>query len=432
MDAMRKDKRLPAYRKLIGALLRSKKSALKAAAFEHAQVLEKTEGNLCPHLLADVENITRLWRLEIMIATDCNHNCGCCCAHGGSFGANLGGNAQVMQPAAAVTYLRALIVGKYDDVGTVMFFGGEPATQSDTIKAICDFFEACVWEGILQSLPAFTMVTNGTSFDSDLIETICRYDIKVAVSVDGPEQSGDMPGMDRAENGAFDKIAEGIDRLRAAGNPPGMLVSTYTNLHEQTGVSKSEAMEFLRTRFGVSKIMVADCSPEKEEDALACIRRNPVPCRDRLAFDTDVIREAGLGRRVASIFYDDIVCGAGLTSAALLPDGKIYPCRVFAGREQFCMAHYNGQAFDFTNYPKVMQRLCASSKPANSVCRGCRPKTMCGICPAILQLSMDVQHDEISCNHEKMNLTLRLLAPEKERPGPREWNEFRGRNAYIL
>ncbi|MCE5235294.1 MAG: radical SAM protein [Clostridiaceae bacterium] len=428
MNAMQEDERMPIYDKVIGILFRPKKGTIKTAAPEHAQVLEKAEGNLCPLPRAGAENIKRLWRLEIMIATDCNLNCGYCCAYGGNFG----GGAQVMQPAAAVTYLRELIAGKYDDVGTVMFFGGEPTTQPDTVKAICGFFEACISEGILKSMPAFTMVTNGTLLDSGLIETICRYDIKVAVSVDGSPQANDMLRIDRAGNGTFDKIAEGIDNLRAAGNPPRMLVATYTSLHERAGVSKSDVMEFLKSRFGISKIMVADCSPAKEEDALACILRNPAPCRDRFAFDTDVIREAGLGRRVASIFYDDIVCGAGLTSAALLPDGKLYPCRVFAGREQFCMAHYNGQAFDFTDYPKVMQRLRMSSKSTNSVCRGRRPKTLCGICPAVLQLSMDAQHDEISCSHEKMNFTLRLLAPAKEKAGPKDWNERRGRSAYIL
>lgn len=324
-----------------------------------------------------------------------------------------------MQPAAAVTYLRELIAGKYDDLGAVMFFGGGPAMQPNTVKAVCEFFEACISEGILKSMPAFTMVTNGALLDSGLIETICRYDIKVTVNVDALPQNNDMLCTDRAGNGAFDKIAEGIDNLCAAGNPPRMLVATYTSLHEQAGVSKSDIMEFLKSRFRISKIMVADCSPAKEEDALASIVRNPAPCRDKFAFDTDVIREAGMGRGSASIYYDDIVCGAGLTSAALLPNGKLYPCRFFAGKDQYCMAHYNGQAFDFTDYPKVMQRLRMSSRSANSVCCGRRPKTLCGICPAIIQLSMSVQHDEIFCNHEKMNFNAVPFSVGKSKAQPK-------------
>lgn len=77
-----------------------------------------------------------LRRLEVMVANDCNLNCKYCYAVAGSYKQK----AQRMSPDAAKKFLENFILGRYEEIEIVQFFGGEPTLCPDTIEAICDFF----------------------------------------------------------------------------------------------------------------------------------------------------------------------------------------------------------------------------------------------------------------------------------------------------
>lgn len=121
-------------------------------------------------------------RLEILVAGKCDLNCRDSSAHGGGHDCE----DQVLAPEQAKKYLRALFLERYISVDAVVLFGGEPAIVPHTIQTICEFLERYSTLGLLEKMPVFTLVTNGTLIDEGLAQTIKKYDIRVKDSDTAP------------------------------------------------------------------------------------------------------------------------------------------------------------------------------------------------------------------------------------------------------
>lgn len=252
MAELKKDSLMIAHDEEVGVVYYPAKGAVSTTTPHHAQVMEQVWQDYLEDKLSREDRTafegyveqsfankpdlpmmkytslleTRtLGRLEIMVANKCNLNCRYCYAHGGDYG----GKAQILTPEMAKKYLRAFLLDRYTEIGVVVFFGGEPTIAPDTIRTICEFFEQYTNLGLLEKMPVFTMVTNGTLIDEALAQTIQKYDIRVTVSVDGPPEINDRLRVNKAGNGTFSKIERGIRLLQAAGNPPRALEVTYTN-----------------------------------------------------------------------------------------------------------------------------------------------------------------------------------------------------------
>ena len=274
MPKLKKDSLMITHDEEIGVVYYTAKGAVSTTTPRHAQIMEQVwqdylDGKLSEDDRRDFEGYVErsfadkpdlpilkyanlresrtLGRLEILLANRCNLNCRYCYAHGGNYGAE----SQVLTPELAKKYLRAFIWEQYTSIDIVVFFGGEPAMAPDTIRTICELFEQYTNLGILEKMPIFTMVTNGTLIDESLAQTLRKYDVHVTVSVDGPPEINDQLRMDKAGNGTFAKIEQGIRLLQEAGNPPKALEATYTSLHQKLGYSKENLFQYLSKTFDV-------------------------------------------------------------------------------------------------------------------------------------------------------------------------------------
>lgn len=204
MAELKKDSLMIAHDEEVGVVYYPAKGAVSTTTPHHAQVMEQVWQDYLEDKLSREDRTafegyveqsfankpdlpmmkytslleTRtLGRLEIMVANKCNLNCRYCYAHGGDYG----GKAQILTPEMAKKYLRAFLLDRYTEIGVVVFFGGEPTIAPDTIRTICEFFEQYTNLGLLEKMPVFTMVTNGTLIDEALTQTIQKYDIRVTV-----------------------------------------------------------------------------------------------------------------------------------------------------------------------------------------------------------------------------------------------------------
>lgn len=105
----------------------------------------------------------------------------------------------------------------------------------DTIQAVCEFFEESTKNGIFDEMPHFLMVSNGTLIDEKMANLIHMYDIKVTISIDGPEEIHDLNRVDAAGKGSFSRVIRGIEMLNQVGSPPALLEATYTMKHKELG-----------------------------------------------------------------------------------------------------------------------------------------------------------------------------------------------------
>lgn len=437
MSKLQKDSLMITHDEEIGVVYYPAKGAVSTTTPRHAQVMEQVwqdylEDRLSQEDRAAFEGYVErsfadkpdlpmmkytnlletrtLGRLEILVANKCNLNCRYCYAHGGDYDCE----SQVLTPESAKKYLRALFSERYISVDVVMLFGGEPTIAPDTIRTICEFFEQYSSLGLIEKMPIFTMVTNGTLIDEELAQTLKKYDVRVTVSVDGPPEINDKLRVDKAGKGTFAKAERGIRLLQEVGNPPQMIEATYTTLHKKMGYSKEDICHYLQEHFEIDgrNILIENCSLNGVDDSLACNSDGQQNERE----GQDILRTQNLHRALLRENFCDLSCGAGTYLIALFPDGEIYPCHHFVGHSEFRIAKFNGKTFDFTHYPTARQNLTPAHKLQNPACDYCWLKAICRVCSAYILLSDKFGAlDEKSCDSMRVHYKKWFLSLAKGR-----------------
>lgn len=321
----------------------------------------------------------KLKQLEILVTTDCNLNCKYCYAHGGNY------NKEPMRldKNKAILYLKKLLIGRYEEIDAVMFFGGEPTICSATIEGICEFFRENVSAGLLKKMPVFTMVTNATLIDDYMAGIIAKHEIYVTVSVDGPKDIHDKLRVDCVGKGTYEKVEAGIKTLKKYDVVPRMIEATYTKKHKDMGYTRQMIQEYIVKNFGVKQVLIADCEPGGYTDELL-INETKQEDSDLLPRQRNFLK-LKIMQCLSADTYSDVSCGAGTSSCALLPNGDIYPCHRFAEYPEYRIASYEND-FCFQEYDSVLRKLSESYRSVNKECQNCWAKYICTICPASLLL----------------------------------------------
>lgn len=326
-----------------------------------------------------LDETTHLLRLEIVISTTCNMCCKYCYAHGGTYGyAEL-----TMTCADAKKYIENLIVGRYDEIDTVMFFGGEPTLAPETFSTCCKVITDLAKRGIIKKQPRFTMVTNGTLLSDNVVQTIADYDICTTISIDGPQDINDQLRVFANGEGSYVDILKGLRSMQKFGIKPNMIEATYTKLHEKNGYKRSDIYEHLRKITGIDKIMIENCQDNGcNLDLTIPVNEEYRPLFEEAAPTMEALMaEARLISTLTAENMPDLTCEAGLTSVAILPDGCLYPCHMFIKNNFYCIDKYSNQ-YGLTNYASVKSTLLGLRKPIHKECTKCAAKPVCVPCPA--------------------------------------------------
>lgn len=343
------------------------------------EYLQKSFQNHQPLIVDECPDLFQrhhLRKLEILLTTDCNLNCRYCYAHGGNYGQH----SQRLSKNDAINYLNKLLVRRYNEVSTVMFFGGEPTICPSTIEAICDFFNKNVSEGTFKRMPIFTMVTNATLIDDYMASIIQKYDIHITVSLDGPKDINDELRIDRSGRGTYEKVQQGIEKMKSYGITPKLIEATYTKRHIDKGYSREYIKSYLKELYKIDRVLVADCNPGGYDDSLAITEYDGNYKNDDYEQTYNRVK---MRKCLTSTTYSNTSCDAGLGSFALLPNGDIYPCHFFVEHPEFRIAHYNNN-FCFDNYKSVVQLLVSSHRSKAKKCSNCWARIVCNACPAKL------------------------------------------------
>jgi uncharacterized protein len=332
-------------------------------------------------------------RLALHVSHDCNMRCRYCYADGGSYGER----HERMTPEAA-----AEIVGRVartaGNIGLIQFFGGEPLLAMPAIEAACATAAELHRAGVLRERPAFRIVTNLTVAPDELIDLIVAFNAEVVVSCDGPQDLHDRLRTFLDGQPSFEIIARNINWLQSAtgGREPSMIEATYTRLHQDAGLSRSDLRSFLCKRFGVVEVLV------EPAQGAAAAREQLIPVwSDPLREHADYARAAvgclvddarhldvsGLVMAPYVLFPEraayDYFCPAALRTITITPAGDIYPCHMFIGSPEFHMGNVlcEGDPQRARAYRRVWQRFRDNLKSAIPQCRDCWLRLICRSCP---------------------------------------------------
>ncbi len=316
------------------------------------------------------------------IAHDCNIRCGYCFASTGDYH----GGRKLMSLETAKAGIDFLL----EKSGTrkrleVDFFGGEPLLNFDVIKETVRYGREK--EKALGKRIGFTMTTNGVLLNDENIEYLNENMDNVVVSLDGRPEVNDRMRKFVGGKGTTEDLLPLIKKfVEKRGERSYYIRGTYTAYN----LDFSEDALFMADQ-GFREISVEPVVAEPERPYAITEEHLPQIFSEYEKLADDYLRYKAEGRPFR--FYHFMMdmdggpcvykrvssCGAGVEYFAITPDGELYPCHQFVGREDYLM----GNLKDGITRQDLLQQFSENTVYHKKKCQDCWAKFHCsGGCQA--------------------------------------------------
>lgn len=345
--------------------------------------------------------------LCLHVAHDCNLRCKYCFASTGDFGQG----RKIMPPDIAKKAIDFVIArsGVRHNI-EVDFFGGEPLMAWDTVTQTVDYARSL--EEKYNKKFRFTITTNGLLLDEDKRKYINENMDNCVLSLDGRREVNDEFRKTVAGTGSYDTI---VPKFKALVDERDPNLDYYAR-----GTFTSHNLDFAEDVLSIADAgfdrlsvepVTADpgCGYDLTEDDLPKIEAE----YDRL---TDIMLERKKEGKPFTFFHFMVDldqgpcvvkrlrgCGAGYEYVAVTPDGDIYPCHQFVGKDEFKQGSVLDQSFNMD----IAQTFAGMNIYSRPKCQKCWAKFYCsGGCSAA---NYNMNHDmndsyDLGCEMERKRL----------------------------
>ena len=345
--------------------------------------------------------------LCLHVAHDCNLRCKYCFASTGDFGQG----RKIMPPEIAKKAIDFVIArsGVRHNI-EVDFFGGEPLMAWDTVTQTVDYARSL--EEKHNKKFRFTITTNGLLLDEDKRKYINENMDNCVLSLDGRREVNDEFRKTVAGTGSYDTI---VPKFKALVDERDPNLDYYAR-----GTFTSHNLDFAEDVLSIADAgfdrlsvepVTADpgCGYDLTEADLPKIEAE----YDRL---TDIMLERKKEGKPFTFFHFMVDldqgpcvvkrlrgCGAGYEYVAVTPDGDIYPCHQFVGKEEFKQGSVLDQSFNMD----IAQKFAGMNIYSRPKCQKCWAKFYCsGGCSAA---NYNMNHDmndsyDLGCEMERKRL----------------------------
>ena len=345
--------------------------------------------------------------LCLHVAHDCNLRCKYCFASTGDFGQG----RKIMPPEIAKKAIDFVIArsGVRHNI-EVDFFGGEPLMAWNTVTQTVDYARSL--EEKYNKKFRFTITTNGLLLDEDKRKYINENMDNCVLSLDGRREVNDAFRKTVAGTGSYDTI---VPKFKALVDERDPNLDYYAR-----GTFTSHNLDFAEDVLSIADAgfdrlsvepVTADpgCGYDLTEDDLPKIEAE----YDRL---TDIMLERKKEGKPFTFFHFMVDldqgpcvvkrlrgCGAGYEYVAVTPDGDIYPCHQFVGKDEFKQGSVLDQSFNMD----IAQKFAGMNIYSRPKCQKCWAKFYCsGGCSAA---NYNMNHDmndsyDLGCEMERKRL----------------------------
>lgn len=352
------------------------------------------------------------------VAHDCNLRCKYCFADTGEYH----GTDRLLMPEEvgrrALEYLMEKSAGRRQL--EVDFFGGEPLMNYEVVKALVAYGREL--EKKYDKQIRFTITTNAYGLNDEMIDFFNREMNNVVLSIDGKKETHDFMRPTAKGTGSYDLVLKHAKRLAQARNQEKYFVrGTFTrkNLHFAEDVLSLADEGF--EQISIEPVVLPDDSPYAilEEDLDTIKAEYEVLLREYLKrrsdgrwfsffhFNVDIDGGPCIKKRLSG-------CGAGREYVAVTPEGDIYPCHQFVGREGYRLGNVlQGDALD----AGLREQFAGCHVLNKKKCADCWAKYFCsGGCAANAQAFHQniMEPYERECELEQKRLECALCAKALE------------------
>ncbi len=332
------------------------------------------------------QRYTMAWnKLELALSETCNLACKYCYCGTCRDMPNQGLMSEAVA-RQAITWLFAMS-GRSEKV-SITFFGGEPLLNKPVLRFAIEYSQRLA--KLHGKSVYYSMTTNGTLLDDEVIGYIKRYNFGLMVSLDGPPEIHDAQCPTRDGRGSFDAAVAGIKRLMARRR---LVTVRCTMTHPAPRM-----LDLIRffDEFGFTRIVLGRAvnpvnpSPVDftDEDFAECARQEgeeliPWMLEGLAAGETpkyfpyaQFVTDQEKGGRVPEI--SPFKCGACRGTTTVGADGTLFPCHRFVGMQAWQI----GNVLTGPDYERCKQFWRAYRATIAPKCEPCWLSAQCaGPCP---------------------------------------------------
>ncbi len=317
--------------------------------------------------------------MVLFLNQTCNLRCIYCFGDAGEYG-----HREVMSFETAAASIDWLLDSSLD-AGNVFinFFGGEPLLSFPLLKSVVLYAKSRALQR--NKKISFSVSTNATVLDDEMLSFLSREGVEPLISFDGPPEIQNRQRPFRNGRGSFNRVVENIGRLQAvfpnltaratvcAESDPfevrkGIEKAGFTGSHLSpaspvigSGGSGSTDRE---TRKALAKRLLEYHLTEVER-LFNAIRAGTITLERPPAV---LAMLALLAEKRKRLF----ACGIGREMLAVSASGDIYPCHRFVGHDDKKLGHVSrGHSVGHTDFPDT-------SVDNLPVCRFCWARYFCG------------------------------------------------------
>lgn len=295
-------------------------------------IKEKTKG-LGPGVLKS---------LCLHVAHDCNLRCRYCFASTGDYK----GKRAVMSKEVGLAAVDFLLAKSPEVESYILdFFGGEPLMNFSVVKVVIQYAEEKAQ--LLQKKFKLSLTTNATLLTPAIQEYLNAHGVEVIISIDGPPSVHDamrpFPNGKGSQEVALAKAKEFVQgrngqNYYVRGTFTGLDPHFAKNVEYLAGegfrnISLEPVVALAEEEYALTEEHLPILEAEYERLVQLYLEQNKT--EKRMAFfhfETDLRKGPCLSRRIMG-------CGAGTEYLSIGPEGEIYPCHQFMGREGFAMGN---------------------------------------------------------------------------------------------
>ena len=372
-------------------------------ALQEQGLLFTTDEYIDPEAAMALPKAAVVKALCLHVSHDCNLRCRYCFASTGDFGT---GHRMTMDFDTAKRAIDWVVAksGHRRNI-EVDFFGGEPLMAMDTVKRTVEYARSLEKEH--DKCFRFTITTNGVLLSDENIEYINREMSNVVLSLDGRPSVNDHMRPTINGKGSYDVIVPKFQKLVAGrGTKDYYVRGTFTreNLDFSEDVMHLASLGFRHVSVEPASGPLDDPFAIKEEDLPA------------VEAEYEKLAQQLIGRKDINFFHFNVDlkqgpcvikrlrgCGAGCEYVAITPDGDIYPCHQFVGKEEYRL----GSVYDGSFEQELSGRFAQQNVYTRPACRSCWARFYCsGGCSASnLLVNGDITiSNEVACEMQRKRL----------------------------
>ena len=289
-------------------------------------------------------------------------------------------------------------------------FGGEPTMIMDKIKEIIAY--ARENEKALGKNIRFTMTTNATLLNDDMMDFMDKEMGNIILSLDGRKEVNDNVRIKVDGSGSYDDILPNIKKMIAKRDKRktyyvrGTFTHANTDFYEDVKAMVNEGFR----EISIEPVVLEDGHPlALTESDLPQIFEN----YDKLYYEMARRKKEGdefnfyhfnIDLNGGPCVYKRISgCGAGFEYVAITPQGEVYPCHQFVGKEEFKLGSIYDDTYD-AELGKKFKKAHIYNKPK---CKNCWARFYCsGGCQAnnfAFNGDMNIPY-EVGCKMQKKRI----------------------------